>query len=90
MPPEYFIQNVPPMKGYEMTSVDPRYTQQLAYNGDNLEYVGKAEPGSATSDNAWQIQRLTYSGSNLTAQEWAGGNREFKHVWDDRASLSYS
>lgn len=60
---------------------------KLEYDGsDNLIYEGKAEAGTATSSNGWLIRKYTWSGSNVTARQWA----PFNSVWDDRASLSYT
>jgi hypothetical protein len=52
-------------------------------------YIGFAPPGGATSAAVWMIERLTFSGSDITI-EFADGNAEFDNVWNDRASLSYS
>jgi hypothetical protein len=52
-------------------------------------YLGTAAPGAATSDPVWRIQRLSYSGNDLTV-EFAEGNAEYDNVWDDRAGLTYS
>lgn len=59
--------------------------------GDSPTFVGFAEPGHATSEAVWKIMRLTYSGSNIIAREWAltDGKADFKNVWDDRATLTY-
>lgn len=57
--------------------------------GGGVSYVGRADPGSATSAAVWQIQRLTLTGSDVSV-EWASGNAEFSHVWDDRLGLSYT
>ena len=54
-------------------------------------YLGKAVAGSATSDAVWQIARFTYGASDDdVSKEFAGGSPGRVHVWDDRASLSYS
>ena len=65
---------------------------QMAYDAsNNLEYVGTAFPGTATSAALWRIKNLTYDGSNnLTGVLWADGDTNYDNVWDDRASLSYS
>jgi len=54
-----------------------------------ITYVGKSDPGVATSAASWQVQRLTSSASLLIVQ-FADGNSNFDNVWDNRASLSYS
>jgi YD repeat-containing protein len=73
-------------------TIDATYTQAFAYDASgNVQYVGRAEPGVATSGAHWQIQKLTYDGSNrITAVQWAQGTDEFKYVWTDRATYTYS
>lgn len=79
----------PETTGHEYVDIT-NYLIKLAYSGNNVEFVGKAEPGSATSAAVWQIMKLTYSGNNVTDVEWADGNLNFDNVWDNRAGLSYS
>jgi hypothetical protein len=72
---------------------------QGAYDGsNNLIYAGFALPGTATSEPSWQIRKLVYDMSNnLTEILWpefpyAGGisSRDYKFVWDDHTSYTYS
>lgn len=67
-----------------------RWTQKIAYTGDNVEYVGQAKPGTAASAASWSIKKLTYSGSNVTDIQWANSDNGFKFVWDDRATYTYA
>jgi hypothetical protein len=55
-------------------------------------YIGKAVPGSSASAAVWQIQQITFSGTNNAnvSKGYAGGNPGFTNVWNNRASLSYS
>ncbi len=53
-----------------------------------VTYVGQAEPGTAKSDAAWRIKKVTEA-ATLTSVDWANGTAEYVHVWDDRASLVY-
>ena len=57
--------------------------------GSSPIYLGKAAPTSATSAAAWQIQKYTYSGSNVVAIQYAGAGA-FTNVWDDRVGLVYA
>lgn len=70
----------------------PSYTTALEFDGSsNPIYVGTALQGSAKSAAAWQIRHLTFDGSNNpTDIKFAGGNRDFTSIWDNRASLAYS
>lgn len=65
---------------------------RFAYDGDgNLQFYGRADPGSLTSEAAWFIARYAYDGDgNVTEILHADGDNEFDNVFDDRASLSYS
>lgn len=68
-----------------------QYTSTYEYNGSgNPIYIGRAVPGTAKNAPAWQIQKLTWSGSNVTDIQFANASLLFKAIWDDRASLSYS
>lgn len=66
------------------------YTVRIDYDGSNNPiYIGKADIATVTATPLWQIQKLTYTGSNLTSVTWADGNDSFDNVWDNRASLTY-
>ena len=52
----------------------------------NLVYLGKALPGSATSDAAWQIKRYNKSAGHMS---FADDVTTFTKTWDDRTSYSY-
>ena len=42
-----------------------------------------------TNATVWQIQRNTYTGTQVTRQEWAEGTTALKFAWDSRASYAY-
>lgn len=72
-------------------NLDAGYTQAFDYSGDNVVYQGWAVPGTAKSTAGWRICKLTYDGSShVTDIQWAGAGEQFKWIWNDRASLSYS
>lgn len=52
-------------------------------------YLCKAPPGTLTSAAAWQVERLTETGTTLR-REWADGNNSYDNICDNRLSLSYS
>ena len=66
--------------------------KQLAYDAsNNLEYMGFATIGSATSGALWRIIKLAYDASNnLTGITYAGGDDLYDNIWDNHAALSYS
>ena len=80
----------------------PNSFSDMAFQGDygmsgtNLIYKGFARPGALTSNDVWQISKMTYDGSNnLLTVKWpqnASGNasNDFAFEWDDRASFTYS
>lgn len=66
-------------------------TTQIEFDGSgNPIYIGIAATGSATSSAKWQIRKLTWTASNPTSIQWAGGTRLFNNIWDNRAALAYS
>lgn len=63
-----------------------KFTLRLATVGD-VDYVGEAAIGTATSSASWRIKKVdSTSGISIT---WAGTGT-FDQIWDNRASLSYS
>jgi hypothetical protein len=67
------------------------YAKQIdVTNNDTVIYKGEAVPGTLTSAAAWRISRITIASDNDTVVEWAAGNSNFAHVWDDHLTLSYS
>jgi len=76
-----------------LIEINKPYSQLIEYVDNNPVYMGSAEPGSLTSEEKWQIRKLTYdSSSNVTSILWAGGSTAFTFAWDDRAdpSIVYS
>lgn len=67
-----------------------RMTVAIEYSGDNAIYIGEAAMGSGKDEAAWRIKKMTYSGDKITDVQWASGNDNYEHIWDNRASLSYS
>lgn len=58
-------------------------------NNANTVYKGYALPGAKTSDPVWAIVKIT-SKNGLLSYKWAGGNKTFTKIWDNRATLIYS
>ena len=52
----------------------------------NLVYLGKATPGTASSDAAWQIKRYNKSAGHMS---FADDETTFTKTWDDRTSYTY-
>lgn len=54
-----------------------------------LTYIGVAKVGTATSESAWQIKRISKTGT-VSLFEYADGDDRYDNEWDERANLSYS
>ena len=63
-----------------------KFAIRFATVGD-VDYVGEAAIGTATSAASWRIKKIDSSSGIVIT--WAGPG-VFNQVWDDRASLSYS
>ena len=61
---------------------------RLAYMADGkLEYSGLARRGSATTDEAWLIEKFVYSNDQLVQTLMS----DFNQIWDNReTTVSYS
>lgn len=60
------------------------YEARLDYDAsNNLIYAGKAPNGSATTWPGWVIQKLSYTGANLTRVQVLAGS------WDGRVGLAW-
>ncbi len=64
-----------------------KFALRLATVSD-IDYVGEAAIGTATSAALWRIKRVDSATGIIIL--WADGNASFDNVWDNRASLSYS
>lgn len=53
-----------------------------------IAYLGKALPGTLTSEALWRVSKINTTSGVITT--WADGNSNFDNIWDNRASLSYS
>lgn len=78
-------------QGFKFTDTVTYATEMDYAGGSNPVYIGLANPGTATSEAAWQIKKLTYDTSgNLTTIQLANSAPNFDQVWDDRSSLTYA
>jgi hypothetical protein len=68
---------------------DVPYAQRIDEASSTVTYVGRAEPGTAEGSAAWQIKKISVSGS-VTTITWADGNENYDNIWSNRAALSYS
>lgn len=72
----------------QVQTTDTPYAVELDdYTAANTLYIGKATPGTATTEAEWQIAKLDTSSGLI--KTWAG-TAGFNQIWDDRASLTYS
>jgi hypothetical protein len=63
----------------------PKITDEVSAD---LQYIGFANNGAATSDAAWAIMKVEKVGA-ITTIEWATAVRDRSNVWDDRTTLTY-
>jgi len=76
---------------YGNASSDVKLTQALVYNANSLPiYIGEAQPGTLKSEAKWRIQKLTYSGNNVTDIQWASSAANFNKIWMQGATTSYT
>ncbi len=67
------------------------FTILVEYDGSgNPVYLGEGVPGTATSDAAWRIRKVTWLAGNAVSIKWAEGTTLFDKVWDSRATYTYS
>ena len=65
--------------------------QFFDYDGGNqVIYLGRAAPGSKTSDSVWQIRKFTYVSSQVTQTNFANGTFEFDKIWDNRKNGTFT
>lgn len=73
--------------GNALRTSDKPYAQKITTVG-SITYVAKAEPGTAQSSPAWQVQKVDETiGTVIT---WADGNALFDNVATDLTALSYT
>lgn len=69
-------------------TVDQVFDTEIDESVAGVVYVGQAPPGSSAAAPVWRIKKITESvgGSSVN---WAGGNSDFIHIWNNRLSLTY-
>ena len=60
---------------------------QVNSGDSNIEYIGTAAIGSATSAAVWKIKKVNYTTG--TVIEYADSNENFDNIFDNRESLTY-
>jgi len=70
------------------TSNESGLTKLIDDTGTIL-YVGTATPGSSEANTTWSIKRVQCIGPDIEIK-WANATTNFVHIWDDRATYSYS
>lgn len=84
---------LPVSPNFPLATRNSGYVYRMDYDGsNNLLYLGQSFTGTLTSDPAWMIRKFTYDvNNNVTTVLYAGGENElFNHIWDSRASYTYS
>ena len=76
-----------PSEGFPQAK--PPLVLNLDEPGGGVTYIGEVPVGTGDDQPKWRIRQMTDDGTLLTIK-WASGDKEFQHIWDDRASLTYS
>ena len=66
------------------------YTTRYDQVSEVLAYKGEALVGSLDSAPVWRIQKLVFNAEGDVTITWVNGNADFRYVWNDRNSLTYS
>ena len=69
--------------------LEVKYTKLIDQVG-TIAYIGEALPGTANSAAEWRISRFDETNDPDLQIQWASGNAEFIHVWNDRATYAYN
>lgn len=56
----------------------------------NVEYIGFAGGGIATSTAQWKIMKIEKTGGQPNSIKYASGTEDAINKWDDRTTLQYS
>lgn len=68
----------------------PVYTRLIdSETTEGITYFGEADPGSATNQAVWRIQRITYNSFAEVVEVKLAGTGVFDQAWNDRTSLIY-
>ena len=73
----------------DVTFITDNYTQNIDEPDASTLYTGLAVIGTSEATNAWQIKKLTVTGT-VTKIAWADGNDDFDNIWNNRAALTYT
>lgn len=69
----------------DFTRLEPIFVDE---SNPNMIFKGWSKTYSDEGIAAWAIQRIQKV-QDVLVYEWANGNQNFTHVWNDRTSLSY-
>ena len=69
-----------------------KYQVKLVYDGSgNLTYIWKANSGKLTSEESWQIMKVSYTaGGDLETVQFANGSPAFVFIMDNAATYTFS
>jgi|LGVD01.1.fsa_nt_gb hypothetical protein len=71
---------------------EEKLIMHISYDVDqNMEYFGKARPGTLDDENEWTISKVIYDVNiNIIEILFADGNNLYNKQWDLRSTYSYS
>lgn len=70
----------------EKTFFQPKLVDE---SNANVVYNGFAAPGAKLDVGVWAIQKVTKT-NGVYSYQWAGGDKNFDKVWNNRKALIYS
>lgn len=62
---------------------------RVEYDGDDLKYIGYADPGTGEGDEEWLIVRFTYNSNKVMTKKYADGSTAFDKAWSQRNGYKY-
>jgi len=74
--------------GREIVLARPEIPTRIDEVSDSLFYLGWAELSTLESEPLWKIRRIQQVGT-VWEQKYVNGEEFYRHVWDDRATLTY-
>ena len=72
-------------------NTNTQFITARSYNSNNqMEFLGKAVPGTGKGEAKWQILNYTYDGNKPEDILLSGGSDAFDKVWNNRSTYNYS
>jgi hypothetical protein len=70
--------------------LNKQYNKLVDQIDPNTMYIGESVPGTATTAAGWRIKKVSEDINGDMTILWAQSTADFIHVWDNRATYTYS